>query len=1233
MNNRSQRLAALGAFCLCISGCGGGGGGSDNTVVGEVSPNGAISVPMGNKQQVTITFAPQGGGSASAFAITGGLTALPPGWSASASTFACSSVDGGNGCQLVLSFAPTGAERGSFSLTYQYLAGNAAEKSGSVAISYAGTTHDSVVTSVAPASPVATQVGAVQPLEIAFASSDGATVSGLQITSSLQSLPAGWSAPGVSAFGCPTLSASIPCTLKLQYAPQFADSGTFTLSYNFVDDSGAAGTGSLQIAYSAAVRALHLVAGSLGGAGNIDGLGTAARLNQPTAMAVDPAGDLYVADLSGVRRISPSGAVTTLPGSGGLGVVFGMTTDQYGNLFLTTQDATLRKITPAGVGTLLAGVPDIFEPFTAGPGLGNTFSAPVGVAVDAAGNVFVGDQGVPVQSGPFPLLGRIAKLTPDGMVSQFSPNFPFQSCLGMTLDGHGNLFVIDTANAGLAQIDQVSPAAIVTTLPAGAFGAASGIAVGADGYLYVSDLDSNSVSRVSTDGTVSLLAGGNSTPGYQDGVGANASFSLYGPFAGDGFGVLGDLTLGADGNLYIADTGNNTVRLVKQDGTTTTVVGKVVEQGWVDADGDLARFNFATIAAFPAIQGQGLSTQFAAADIAVDSAGNIYAADSANQVIRKITPNGTVTTLAGQVGTAGSADGMGAAAQFQDPTGIAVDAHGNIFVGDTGNFTIRKISPGGNVTTFAGTPGASGEDDGSLTPATFNSPAGLVVGPDGSVIVADTANDTIRRILPSGVTSTMAGSAAQAGSSDGLAAQARFRSPTAVAVTGGGTIYVADSANNTIRQINPDGTVSTLAGMAGVAGSADGAGQVARFSTPRGMARDPSGLIYVADTSNCTVRKIDSGGNVTTLAGAAGQCGAADGAGVAARFNQPIALTTDKNGNIYVADAGTGAQDGALREISPSGSVTTLLSGLAGPQAIAVDSSGRVFYFDSGSDVISSYSSTDQPGQLVEFALPAGGSPVGLAVDTAGALYATIGNAIYKMIPGNCTADGCGQPEITGSTVALAGIITKSGSYDGIGAPPLFSHPSHLAVDSDGNVYVADLVVATIRKITPAGIVSTLAGSINQRGASDGIGTQATFGSDAGTGLGIAVDGQKNVYVADTLNQTIRKIAPNGQVSTLAGTPGFVGSDDGLGRLARFNNPVSLSSDAAGNIVVADQGNHEIRMISPSGTVTTVVGQSGLVGTALTALPASLGNLWAVASLRGGELAIAADQAILSTGQ
>ena len=215
--------------------------------------------------------------------------------------------------------------------------------------------------------------------------------------------------------------------------------------------------------------------------------------------------------------------------------------------------------------------------------------------------------------------------------------------------------------------------------------------------------------------------------------------------------------------------------------------------------------------------------------MAVDAAGNVYVADTGNDTIRKITPAGVVTTLAGTAGQAGSADGTGTAARFNEPDGVAVDAAGNVYVADTNNDTIRKITPAGVVTTLAGTAGQAGSADGTGAAAQFNAPEGVAVDGAGNVYVADTGNDTIRKITPAGVVTTLAGTAGQVGSADGTGSAARFNDPDGVAVDGAGNVYVADTINDTIREITPAGVVTTLAGSPGQYGSADGTGAAAQF--------------------------------------------------------------------------------------------------------------------------------------------------------------------------------------------------------------------------------------------------------------------------------------------------------------------------------------------------------------------------------------------------------------------
>lgn len=288
--------------------------------------------------------------------------------------------------------------------------------------------------------------------------------------------------------------------------------------------------------------------------------------------------------------------------------------------------------------------------------------------------------------------------------------------------------------------------------------------------------------------------------------------------------------------------------------------------------------------------------------VALDAAKNVYVTDTLNNTIRKVTPGGVVSTLAGTAGQFGSTDGTGSAARFNFPVGIAVDAAGNVYVGDAKNSTIRKITPAGAVTTFAGAPFMFGATDGAGSAARFFLPYGLAVDGAGNVYVADSGNHLIRKITPDGVVSTLAGSAQQAGLVDGTGGAARFSGPFGVAVDGSGNVYVADSGNNAIRKITAAGVVTTVAGSSGTAGAVDGGVSIARFSQPRGVALDAAGNIFVADYDNSVIRHIATNGNVSTIAGSAGIVGEVNSVGASARFYLPAGIVAD-NTTIYVADS------------------------------------------------------------------------------------------------------------------------------------------------------------------------------------------------------------------------------------------------------------------------------------------------------------------------------------------
>ncbi len=317
--------------------------------------------------------------------------------------------------------------------------------------------------------------------------------------------------------------------------------------------------------------------------------------------------------------------------------------------------------------------------------------------------------------------------------------------------------------------------------------------------------------------------------------------------------------------------------------TFTTLAGVAGSFGSIDGTGSAARFYYPNC-------------------VALDSSGNLYVGENGNGTIRKVTPGGSVTTLAGLAGSYGSTNGTGSAARFNGPNGLAVDSAGNVYVADYGNHTIRKVTPGGSVTTLAGLAGSSGSADGTGSAARFRSPYNVAVDSAGIVYVSDTLNHTVRKVMPDGTVSTLAGSAGGPGNADGMGSAARFDHPNGLAVDTQGNIYVADYLNHTIRKVTPGGAVSTLAGLAGSSGSTDGTGNAARFSYPYGVALDSAGNVFVADEGNQTIRKVTPGGSVTTLAGLAGSQGSTDGPGSATRFSSPRGVAVDGAGNVYVAD-------------------------------------------------------------------------------------------------------------------------------------------------------------------------------------------------------------------------------------------------------------------------------------------------------------------------------------------
>jgi gliding motility-associated-like protein len=722
----------------------------------------------------------------------------------------------------------------------------------------------------------------------------------------------------------------------------------------------------------------------------------------------------------------------------------------------------------------------------------------------------------------------------DGTSKNASFNYPN----GIIVDISGNVYVADDPS----EIRKIAPGGIVTTLagssqhgsvngqgPAASFDALDGLAIDASNNIYITDLVDNLIRKVTPAGLVSAFAGSNAPN-------AGANGPVDGNLISARFGGPFGLVFDSQGNLFISDYYGSTIRKIDKTGQVTTFAGLADTPGQVDGIGSSARFTDPSYLAIDAsdniyvadynsalrkITPSGMVSTILSGNlnlgtaIALDGSGNVYFTDYINGFIKKINPAGAITTIAGN-GIRGFADGLPLTASFNNPNGIALDGSGNLYVADGGNYAIRIIS---------------------LTGYTIDKPlpAGLTFDPttgiiSGTPILTSPATDyTVTAYNSIGSSSTIVNIAV---TNNALP----VTQPPSISYQTPQT-YTVNAAIAPLTPANTGGAVpatvygqvSTFAGN-GTVGSANGPASASSFHYPIGVAADLAGNLYIGDEVNSLIRKISPAGVVTTLAGS-GLQGSANGTGTAASFNTPYGVTVDGAGNVYVADEG----NSLIRKITPLGVVTTLAgSGIAG--------------------------ATNGTGTMASFNFP-----TGVAVDAAGNVYVAEGtnNLVRKITPLGVV-----------TTLAGSGI---AGSADGNGIAASFHGPTNIAVDATGNVYVSDSQNNKIRKITPGGIVTTIAGS-GVMGAANGVAAAASFNYP----YGLTVDGQGNIYVVDQLNNLIRKISATGVVSTLAGTgaPGFV---NGIELTASFNNPAGITMDAFGNLYVTDSYNNVVRKIITTG--------------------------------------------------
>ena len=590
------------------------------------------------------------------------------------------------------------------------------------------------------------------------------------------------------------------------------------------------------------------------------------------------------------------------------------------------------------------------------------------------------------------------------------------------------------------------------------------------------------------------------------------------------------VTIDSAGNLYIVDQGNERIRKVSE-GTITTVAGNGV-------------FGFS---------GDGGAATSASLwnpwGVAVDSVGNLYIADTQNNRVRKVSAE-TITTVAGNgVGGFSGEGGPATSASLSNPWGLAVDSVGNLYIADQGNHRIRKVS-GETITTVVGNGnrGYSG-DGGPATSASLNSPSGLTLDSDGNLYTADQGNERIRKVS-GGTITTVAGNGVFAFSGDGgSATSASLYSPGGVAVDSAGNLYIAegnqittDYRNSRIRKVS-DGIITTVAGNGAYRFSGDG-GPVtsASLDQPQGVAADSAGNLYIADTFNHRIRKV-SGGTITTVAGnGVGGFSGDGGPATNASLRLPSGVAVDSTGTLYIADTG----NSRIRKVS-GGTITTVVG------------NGQGFSGDGG----------PATSALLN-------NPRGVAIDSAANLYiADDGNNRIRKVSGG-----------TITTVAGDGGAEFSGDGGPAIRASIFS-PWAVAVDSAGNLYIADSIHQRIRKVS-GGTITTVAGNGNGGGFSGG-GYSGDGGPATNASLyfpsGVAVDSAGNLYIADTDNNRIRKVS-DGTITTVAGNGkgegdygGGHSGDGGPATSASLNLPSGVAVDFAGNLYIADTQNYRIREV------------------------------------------------------
>jgi uncharacterized protein (TIGR03437 family) len=661
-------------------------------------------------------------------------------------------------------------------------------------------------------------------------------------------------------------------------------------------------------------------------------------------------------------------------------------------------------------------------------------------------------------------------------------------------------------------------------------------------------------------------------------AGANHTFSGDGgPALQAGLSGFQQLATDRDGNIIFADTGNHVVSRLNRDGTITVLAGN-------------------GIAGFSGEGGPAVSASLRfPTDAAMDKSGNLYIYDSSNFRIRRVTPDGIISTYAG-TGVAGYTGDGGPATQarIQQAGKMAIDAAGNLYFTDGVDFVVRRITPDGTISTYAGngTPAHAG-DNGPATSASIGTSIGaLAVDNTGNLYIAEDVTNQIRRVAPNGVITTLAGSGTP-GFRDGAAASARFFTPVGLALDSAGNLFVADVNNGLIRKVSAGGTVSTVAGSSIFGFAGDGGPALkAQFRFAEGLAVGGDGNLYLVDTGNFRIRVIGADGTINTSAGTGAFQNTPDGTPAAnATLSGPNLLSFDPSGRLLIADAG----DFTVKRVNADGRVQTVAG--FGVQGAGLGE-GSVYELNYGGPATDTLLET--PRQAVADA----NGNIFISDQVAGVVYRITPDGILNVYAGQVGVYVFGGDNIPATSSSLTG-------------------PQGLALDQSGNLYIADPADNRIRKVSPDGIITTFAGT-----------GKAGFSGDGGPATeamlsfpqSIAFDPKGNLIIADRVNNRLRMVTPAGAISTIAGNGTRASTGNGgPATAASLNRPFVVTVDSAGTVFTIETGGTQVRRITTAGIISVIAGngQTGFTGDGGPAIQATLGAADGLATDAAGNLYIA----------